>query len=674
MAIGPRRGFFPLLFRRLLAVAVAFVSLSPLASVPAAATTAVGDTLVITGHRRGDLSLPHTAGLLTRVDLTQHPVVGDLSRVLAGVAGLQMARLGGWGATAIPSLRGSSPAQIRFFLDGIPLPDAQTGLAGFSQVPLDRLQAVEVYRGGVPASLGGLGGAGAINFVSRSQPEGVAVVSELGSFGERGARVSTGITAADQTRTAMVMIHGHRAANDFLFRDHRQTFNRTDDDTVRVRRNADLVERGAWGQFRWRRRSLLLQARLGYNQRSGGRPGPLGFPSTRARVSYDRGDGSLHVDWRRGLLRLDVAAGRGHESLIDPFGEVGFAPPGTTRTVSDDFYTRLVWSPDLLIGGLGLKAGLVRRSQRQIEITAARTDPARARHTTSTFAALIWDVSDRLQVEPSWRWQRTVDDFPGVPVFPWLPAGAPVDNHRDDISPAVAAVWSIVPGALLGEAHAARTVRVPTWVELFGHRGGVDGNRALQAEVISAADLGVTIHRRERWTARLAVFYAATEAKIIFVQNSQRTSKAMNLGRTESRGGEGELKLALATGWDLRGNITVQRVVDRGLDPAYRNNRVPFLPDVEAHLRLTGRSGPWSPWLSVEAMSANYRDRANTDLDQAPARTLWHLGLTREWRLRGLGTVATSAEIINLTDNAIYDVEGFPLPGRSWHLSFRIGS
>jgi hypothetical protein len=31
--------------------------------------------------------------------------------------------------------------------------------------------------------------------------------------------------------------------------------------------------------------------------------------------------------------------------------------------------------------------------------------------------------------------------------------------------------------------------------------------------------------------------------------------------------------------------------------------------------------------------------------------------------------LTTTAEVVNLTDNTVYDVEGFPLPGRSFRLS-----
>ena len=679
MAIGPGRGFILHKFWRVIALAVAIwltVAL-PCSAVEAdIAATVYADTMVVTAGLSAGPTDPATASLVTRINLEEISGFGDLSDVLGSVAGLQMARLGGWGATAVPSLRGSAPAQIRFFVDGIPLPDAQTGLAGFGRLPMDRLQAIEVHRGVVPAGLGGMGGAGAINFVTRDQDQGVDGSLQLGSFGERGARITVGGASADNSRAGMFMLHGHRADNDFEFLDHNQTFHRTDDDTVRVRENAWVQEHGAWGSGRWTAGQLMARGSLGTTRRDGGRPGSLGYLSPNASVRYDRVDGQLHLDWSAGLLKADASFGRGNEFLYDPKGEVSFVPPGTTHAVSDDVFGRLAWSPTLVEGVVSLDAGLDWRGQWQTETVVGLTDPERSRRSTSAFASLTADLADgRLRVVPAWRWQHLSDNFPAVRWSPSLPEETGVENQREDISPSLGVVWTVVPDGVYVEAHAARMVRVPTWVELFGHRGGIDGNRGLLPERITSADVALSLRGNEIVSGRIAAFYAATDDKIIFVRNSQSTSKADNFGRTVARGVELELALRLNEKVDLSGNLTAQKVEDRGDGPFYHGNSLPFLPEVEAHARMGGRLGHWRPWLQVAYMSANYRDRSNTELNKAPARTLLNLGLGRDWYpgwLGDAGVLSVLAEVINLADNAVYDVEGFPLPGRSWHFAFRV--
>ena len=273
------------------------------------------------------------------------------------------------------------------------------------------------------------------------------------------------------------------------------------------------------------------------------------------------------------------------------------------------------------------------------------------------------------------RWLHTRDDFPPVPAFPWLPEPDAVENLRDDVSPSLGVVWTLRPGRVFLSAHAARTVRPPSWVELFGHRGGIDGNRELKPEDITTADVALSLLDHRRYSLRLAAYWTETDDKIVFVQNSQRTSHAVNLGKARVRGVEVEAAVSLPADLDLTANLTAQDAEDIGPDPAYHGNELPFLPSWEGHARLSRGRGAWRPSLEISFMSANYRDRANTELDKAPSRTVIDAGLGRTWNPGWLGPGAeltVRAEVGNLTDDTVYDVEGFPLPGRSWRLSARI--
>jgi hypothetical protein len=124
--------------------------------------------------------------------------------------------------------------------------------------------------------------------------------------------------------------------------------------------------------------------------------------------------------------------------------------------------------------------------------------------------------------------------------------------------------------------------------------------------------------------------------------------------------------LSLAT------NLTWQEARDRGADPIYYGKALPYLSDWEFFADLDLQLGSWRPGTTLIHQSPNYRDRYNQEINRAPARTLWHLALARVWKggLGGKGRVATlTAEVLNVTDNQVYDVEGYPLPGRSVRLS-----
>ena len=137
------------------------------------------------------------------------------------------------------------------------------------------------------------------------------------------------------------------------------------------------------------------------------------------------------------------------------------------------------------------------------------------------------------------------------------------------------------------------------------------------------------------------MFYAETDDKIIFVQNSQRTSQADQCRAGPGPGG---------SDWNWPPALPARMIADRephlaagrgpgrpGLRPT-QGNKLPFLPDVEAQARLKWRPpAGWRPGSRSAYLGANYRDRANTELNKAPARTLLNLGLARDWHSRLAG-------------------------------------
>jgi iron complex outermembrane receptor protein len=628
------------------------------------------DTLVILAAPILATPFPLGAGVITSLDLRDEPTGRDLATLLSSTAGLQVRRLGADGASAIPSLRGGSAAQVRLFLDGMPLPDAWDGGAALDMVPAERLTAVEIHRGVVPVALGGAGGIGAINLLTSRVPGHPFVEAAVGSFGARSLRAGTAWLSGDGLSGLDVMAHARRAENDFKYLDHRQTFHNDADDSVRTRANARVNEWGGWVGANRLAGRVSLRAGAGYLHRDGGRPGPLTYLTPHAKVRFERGDLRLRADLDHGLLTADVAAGRGDDRLYDPEGEFQRADPGVSRSLAHDLGSRVAWSPwrgRVVAPSLGVTW----RRQWQQDAFEDEVEPERRRTQAGVFAALELTVG-RVRLTPAWRWQHTTDEFPFVPRYPWekLP---PAQVRRDDRSPSVGAVWEALTGRLFVEAHAARASREPSWVELFGVRGGIDGNRDLKPETITSYDAAVTWRPGDgRWEARLAAFDAASDDKIIYVQHNQNASWAVNIGAARTRGLECEVAVGRQDLGRVTGNLTWQDARDRSGLPATDGKPLPFLPPVEARLYATLAAKGWTPWAELTYQAANSRDRIDTEIGRAPARTRLNLGLGRPLPAPGLGrsvTLHVSAVVENVTDSSVYDVEGFPLPGRTWRLT-----
>ncbi len=638
----------------------------------------LADTVYVEADRDPNPAAAIGAGPVTVVAFPADRGGGDLAESLAAGGGVQVRRYGGPGAESVPTIRGASGAQVALLVDGIPLADAENGTIDLASLPLERFAGAEIYSGSAPAPLGG-GGAAAINLITRPLDEaGLSARLFAGSFGDRGGRLSAGWRSRDGARTALALVHGRRAAGDFRFLDHNQTFSTTADDTARRRLNADAAEWGAWLGTRWDAGPGRATASAGFFRRDAGRPGPLGYLSPRARLRQERADAHLSLESRSGLARLDLAGARSLELLHDDAGEVGWDPPGTTRGEGSDLSGRLTLTRAAALarlpgpwpqGQVRWLAGGDWRRQWYRESLNGAADPLRARTTVTAFAGLRFDLDGpRLTIAPSWSWQRLTDNFPPLPALPWLPERPLAALHAQQaVSPAASLVWEARPGRLFVEGHAARTSRAPTWVELFGQRGGIDGNRELRPERIVTYDLGLRWRRAGGglWT-RLTAFTTAADHSIVFVQSSQRTSKAVNFGLTRTAGLECETGGSLPGRGRWSARLTWQDARDRGLDPAYGGKRVPLLPPLRAGLTLAQPLGGWEIGSTLEHEAADYRDRYNSD--RAPARTLLGASLARTLSA-GRASVTVTAEVVNLTDNAVYDVEGFPLPGRTWRVS-----
>jgi len=643
------------------------------------AAPARSDTVYVSASPVTGQDLDPTPTLVTLVPLEQERGGADLGELLAQVAGLHIRRYGGLGMEVLPSIRGSSAAQVVVMVDGIPLADARDGSLDLSYLPVERFSRAEVYRGQVPARFGGLGGAGAINLVSRTAgAEGTSLRGYTGSFGDVGGRVLSGHRSADGDWNGSLLLHARRIDNHYRFLDHRQTLHTPDDDIERTRWNSQFEEWGghAGGKYEG---SVVATASGGVYHRQGGRPGPLGFESPHARVMATLTDGRLSLATPRQSLRLDLMATRSWEWLRDETGEVGFDPPGTTVGVSSDLLGRLTLARPRAGDGrpqrYSWQLGMDWRRQWYDEALNGKADPQRSRTVMTAFASLVLnDPAARFVLAPAVRWEMSTDDFPPVPDLPWLPEVTVAEPNRHvAVAPSISAAWSVVPDRFYLQTHAARTQRLPNWAELFGHRGGIAGNRELLPEEITTFDLGLHwVSAEGRWRQRLTLFRHWTERAIVFVQNSQRTSQARNIGASQVSGLELESTLEVPGGADLAANLTWQRARDQGDDPIYFDKELPFTPPLEVAVQLRWPLGAWRLTSSLVHEAANYRDRYNIVVERAPARTVLNLALGYTVRTgpgrSGWATTIT-AEMINFTDNVVYDVEGYPLPGRSFRLA-----
>ena len=95
---------------------------------------------------RAEDEVPDSTASTTVVPIINQPgEMKTLADVLDDTVGVQVRYFGGLGDFATISIRGSTPGQVGFFLDGIPLTRARSGTVNLSDLPLDELARVDAF-------------------------------------------------------------------------------------------------------------------------------------------------------------------------------------------------------------------------------------------------------------------------------------------------------------------------------------------------------------------------------------------------------------------------------------------------------------------------------------------------------------------------------------------------
>lgn len=617
----------------------------------------VGETSPLEAASRGSASVT-----VLPVD-ERLPGSADLPSVVALAPGAVVRRLGGLGAYASVSIRGSTARQVEVLLDGIPLnPDGAVAV-NLAELPLASLSQVEVYRGSGPLVLGAAPLGGVVQLVTRED----AVTSGTFGVGSLGTVRGSAVVARPLSKRADILlaVEGLSVENGFSYLDDRGTPYTPDDDRVRERVNADRAQGILHGRFRLGTDRLRLTLLNGLLVREEGVPGFTFAPTASVRYGVAR---DLQA------VRLDTAgrAGRAavlgwvqvrRESLRDEAGEIGLSP-----THTDD----LALSPGLRVTGRAwLGPGLL--GEGLVEVRGDR-----------------WKGEDRLDLEAPVVRDRGVGRS-GAGLTAHLgpltlnPVVLGTRITSDDVS-----VGSIDPRLglrldpterIAWTANVGRYLRPPDLDELFGDRGPLVGNPELRPERGTQADMGLR-YADERVHAEVIAFSRHVRDGIAWVQNAQQRSRPVNLDRSRVHGVEAAIGVQQRP-VELWASATRTWSVQRSEDPAYDGKALPHQPAWDVHTRAALVAGDLRVGHTLSHVGATWNDAVNWY--RAAPRTL-HGVFARFTE----GPLSVEAEVLNLTDRiteevpvnpldpggpravqAVTDFVGQPLPGRTWLLTLR---
>jgi TonB family protein len=636
----------------------------------------------------------------------------DLGEVLARTQGVGVRRGGGLGSSTRFSLGGLTDDQVRFFLDGVPLELAGYPL-GIANVPVNLVERVEIYSGVVPVRLGADALGGAVELVTARAPSGAGAAAsyEVGSFDTHRLTLSAHAGHAPTGLVARVAGFFDSSRNDYpidaLVPDERGRLA-----PARVHRFHDAY-RAAGGSAElgvvdrpWARRLLVRAFATDYDkdyQHGLAMTVPYGGvtygeAATGAQVRYEaalgaRARGSLAATGGYTFTRrafLDVAT-----CVYDWFGRCvrERTQPGETDGTPHD---QLLWDHAAFarveLAWRLAPAHALRVSSAPTYVTRTgderrQSDPD-ARDLLTAERALLTLVTgaeheadlfgDRLQsiafAKAYVQRQGAEEPLPGEGV-----------RRRDRTTlrgGAGAALRLRLLPWLLAKASYEHATRLPRADEVFGDGAFVVANLELAPERSHNVNFGAALDARDTrtgaWRATAnALLREADELVVLLgsdrVQSYQNVLGARALGVEAAAGwtspGEHVALDGNATYLDLRSTARTGAFAD------FAGDRIPNRPYLFANgsLRLQ-RRGAFSrgdevslTWTTryVHEFFRGWESIGLRDFKQVvPAQLVHSLGVGH--LARGRGSLGTTLEIQNLTDEPVFDFFGIQRPGRAF--------
>lgn len=637
---------------------------------------------------------PGTVNVVPKEELERiHP--SHAGEVLQRVPGVVYVDEDGRGLKPDIGLRGLNPTRSRnvlLLVDGVPIqPSLYGDPAAYYNVPVQRLERVEVIKGGSALLYGANTVGGVINYITKQPPEKpleFAIRESFGSYNAFTSDVSAGGIAGSLGYLGSFLRRqgdGFRDNLDFA----------VNDGTLKLR--GDLGDRSD------------LTFNFNYHDEDEGTAGGLTPEQFRRNIHFNP-----TLDDRFEAVRLagDLTYARSlgsygaiRATVFGNFFERNWFIAGLSTTQNDQFrrkfdvfgfepqYTLTYSLPGLAPSTLttGLRIYVDRETDRAVR---GRSPKARSGTTIenaelktvayAVYAQNEFGLTERLKVTPGLRLEfirLTRDDFVRSR------NGESIDNEP---IPALGASYRVADGTFVF-ASVQRSFKAPEFREAIDPRTGTDQDLAAQRG--RNYEVGVRANPIDWFSAETSLFWLDFDNQVV-----SEGGRLVNAQKTRHRGIEASFSLGVTE--LLRGPLGIglpHWAGDLGvyysltfLDTEFRQgqfegNRLPFAPSHQ-HYWSVRHTHPIGLATSLDGrlVGEQFPDSANTRPENAagtlgviPGYTVWDLNLEYRWKSWGSAFFAVK----NLFDNRYFTFRGnlagspgiFPSPDRTLEggLSFR---
>ena len=639
---------------------------------------------------------PHPASVVV-IELDESvPPSATLADVLDTTAGVHVRRFGGPGDPAWVTLRGSTSRQVEVWVDGVPLNAQGSSTVDLGTLSLAAYDRVEVWRGFAPLELGASPIGGIVHLTSRpGAATPTRFEASIGTWETRSVVAEGGLgreLAGGATGDVRLTTSYSGTSGDFPFLKVGAPSD-PDDDEVLPRANNHHDQLDVVGRARLVGGPATLTVADQLHWSDGGVPGPRFEQTSEARFGELRNllsgsavlDPDPRVDLRGDLSWLFL-----RERFVDPLGEIGVVAADTADQHHQVTGGLLV--PIAPLDWLELVPGVRTVVDTYTPIDQAKTrtdDSTRLRlATTITVGASLEPWGGRLGVMPALGVYLLDNRYLGDVPFEDVPMAGDGEEFAAEAMPRIA--LAVRPTDWLTiRAAAARSFRPPTFIELFGDRGGLIGNARLRPETAHTLDASVRVagapHDLFAGSVEAGYYRSDAQDRIVFRPNGQGISTPVNFGGSTIQGVEAAGQTRLFRHLLLGAAFTwADSRITEG-EPAHLGNRLPHVPVWEVDATVGVEVAPWvrAGW-AFRYTAGTYESRTNLFLQ--PPRSLHSAWLRLQpgpkwpWiavQVHNLGDVTTydiprdpiRPDPDDLVTVPVEDFRGNPLPGRSFLVS-----
>jgi len=595
----------------------------------------------------------------------------NLAATLDAATGVNVRRYGGLGSFSTVSIRGSTSEQVEIYIDGVPISNAVGGGIDLSRISLAGIERIDIYRGAIPAQLGGHSMGGVVHLRTKRHPNAASTSlnASEGSFKTR--QLTASLAFPWQSGRYLYLAEYRKSGNMFRYWDDNGTPYNNSDDGWAKRINSDFKSFHALAKAHWPYATRDINIYTTINLSRKGIPGIGPNPSLHARFNTWRNitEGTLTGRWgkKENIYRLKAHSIVEESTFKDSLGEVGIDMQNMHNRIQS--YGLVGESTVPLPRNIMMniftsqKTTIFKPNDR---LRQSRTLPRSTRFTLKIGSELEIplpisnNVGLRIASQKEHRRDLLFEHLAGI------------DSKKKRLTKTLSGIQAGISSDLQKgwklRLHVGKYKRAPSFFELFGDRGAVAGNVNLTNERSKKYEIALLYQTGNSKLPRLSLleisgYYNRIKNLIRFIHNSQYVSRPYNIGAAQLRGIETRCNISVTQWLRIQWNYVYQHTENLSPFP-YENSR--DLPNAPRH-RLNGNTelsvNQWKLNYDVNIENRHFIDRAN--LRNVDGRILHELRLTIPTK-----TSATfNIEICNLSNNQAADLWAYPLPGRSYFLT-----